>query len=176
MGRGCQCEGRSCFGRACVGICSMSTCEVQKMNPISQESPTYVKYIVPLYQFIYQATECQLDSQDGAGIWRVVGANALPQLSSSGWLHLELSPSPMRGLPGRSNLPESAGGLPAATPCTETRELPFRLGPPDEDVRERGPSHVPNVSTAWRSDEMRGSDDEAARCTPSAGYVPAETS
>ncbi len=86
---GCQCEGRSCFGRACVGICSMSTCEVQKMNPISQESPTYVKYIVPLYQFIYQATECQLDSQDGAGIWRVVGANALPQLSSSGWLHLE---------------------------------------------------------------------------------------
>ncbi len=86
---GCQCEGRSCFGRACVGICSMSTCEVQKMNPISQESPTYVKYIVPLYQFIYQATECQLDSQDGAGIWRVVGAKALPQLSSSGWLHLE---------------------------------------------------------------------------------------
>lgn len=86
---GCQCEGRSCFGGACVGICSMSTCEVQKMNPISQESPTYVKYIVPLYQFIYQATECQLDSQDGAGIWRVVGANALPQLSSSGWLHLE---------------------------------------------------------------------------------------
>ncbi len=89
---------------------------------------------------------------------------------------LPLSPSPRRGLPGHSNLPERARGLPAVTPCTETRELPFRLGPPDEDVRERGPSRVPNVSTAWRTDEMRGSDDEAARRTPSAGYIPAETS
>lgn len=32
-----------------------------KMNPISQESPAYVMYIVPLSQFIYQPTECQLN-------------------------------------------------------------------------------------------------------------------
>ncbi|KAK9969077.1 hypothetical protein ABG768_027287 [Culter alburnus] len=109
----------------------MSTCEVQKMNPISQESPTYVKYIVPLYQFIYQPTECQLDSQDGAGIRRVVGANALPQLSSSGWL--PLPPSPWRGLPGHGNLPKRASGVPAVEPRAETRggsEFPFQLSPP----------------------------------------------
>ena len=60
----------------CVGICSMSTCEVQKMNPGSQESTAYVKYIVPLCQSIYQPTECQLDSQDGAGICRAPGFGA----------------------------------------------------------------------------------------------------
>lgn len=125
----------------------MSTCEVQKMNPISQESPTYVKYIVPLYQFIYQPTECQLDSQDGAGIRRVVGANALPQLSSSGWL--PLPPSPWQGLPGHGNLLKRASGVPAVTPRAENERrlgVPVSARPPLMKMSGRGregPSRVP---------------------------------
>lgn len=69
----------------------------------------------------------------------VVGANVLPQLSLSGWLHLEhRNCLPLLGgaYTGRGNLPERARSLPAKTPCAETRGgLEFQLGPPDEDVR-----------------------------------------
>ena len=68
----------------CVGICNMLMCEVKKMNPIPQESPAYVKYIVSLSQSIYQPTECQLNCTGWCRYMVGYWCQTLLQLSFSG--------------------------------------------------------------------------------------------
>lgn len=54
------------------------------MNPIPQESPAYVKYIVSLSQSIYQPTECQLNCTGWCRYMVGCWCQALLQLSFSG--------------------------------------------------------------------------------------------
>lgn len=68
----------------CVGICNMLMCEEKKMNPIPQESPAYVKYIVSLSQSIYQATECQLNCTGWCRYMVGYWCQSLLQLSFAG--------------------------------------------------------------------------------------------
>lgn len=75
-------------GGDCVGICNMLMCKVKKkMNPIPQESPAYVKYIVSLSQSIYQPAECQLNCTGWCRYMVGCWCQTLLQLSFSGIVH-----------------------------------------------------------------------------------------
>lgn len=73
------------LGGDCVGICNMLMCKVKKKkNPIPQESPAYVKYIVSLSQSIYQPAECQLNCTGWCRYMVGCWCQTLLQLSFSG--------------------------------------------------------------------------------------------